>query len=820
MKKIKKTNINDINKNNLKNENFLQFYGLSDKEIEERKKIGKVNIITQNVKKTALSIILVNIFSFLNLLVFLVACFLIYLKKYEQLFFILTNTINVLIGIFQELRAKYTLDKISLLMSNKSKVIRNGKLIEIDASEIVIDDLLYTESGYQILVDAKVKDGFIEVDESFLTGESDLVSKKKGDFLFSGSYVFSGQACAEVKEIGNNTYIQKISKEAKKYLKIQTPLTRSLSFFVKVILIIIVPMALIIYLTFPSIETIFLDYYYLGLFGMIIGMMPIGIFLLISLSLTISCLKLIKNNVYVQDFFAIEMLAQINILCLDKTGTITDGNMSVKKVLEFKKLNKISLECIISQMFPVKQDLNFTSDVLRKSFVNSDSYVSPYKNIDSLPFSSIRKYSAIEFEQLGTFFLGSPEFILKKDFDIIQKEVNKYSSLGYRVILLAKNNFSLKENEQIFHSKEPLSLIIIEDNIKKNIISTINYFKKNDVEIKIISGDNHLTVANIGKRLGIIENNQEAISLENLTDKEVSELALKYKIFGRTSPKQKKILIESFKKQNYKVAMTGDGVNDILAFKVSDISIAMGSGSQVTRNLANIVLMDSQFNAIPNIVSEGRTVINNLEKISILFFSKTIASFLLGLIVIIVNSFLFKGMDKLIFPIDPLQLNLLDFFSIGIPSFFLMFENNNKIVKNDKFLMKVLKKSFPFSFLIFLNYLFLLFSFNSVGFKDIDKQIIISNFLFFVITFVLFSLLFYKCYPFNKWKKTLFISMLIFFSITFYLLEYNKIIKFLIFDEKIYQQKIILLPFICCFLFFNFFVIGVFFLIKKVIKKY
>ncbi|WP_334347366.1 HAD-IC family P-type ATPase [Candidatus Phytoplasma prunorum] len=818
MKKIEKKNINDIDKNNLKNQNFLKFYGLSDEEIEKRKKSGKVNIITQKVKKTTLSIILSNFFSFLNLLVFLVAFFLIYLKRYEQLFFLFTNTANVLIGIFQELKAKYILDKISLLMSNKSKVIRNGKLIEINASEIVIDDLLYTETGYQILVDAKVKDGCIEVDESFLTGESNLVSKQKDDFLFSGSYVFSGQAYAEVKEIGNNTYIQKISKEAKKYLKIQTPLTRNLSFFVKIILIIIVPMSLLVYLNFPITNIEYLNSHYLGLFGMIIGMMPTGIFLLISVSLTISCLKLVKNNVYVQDFFAIEMLSQINILCLDKTGTITDGNMSVKKVLEFNKLHKISLEQIISQMFPAKQELNFTGNVLRKSFVNSESYVFPYKNIDSLPFSSMRKYSAIEFEQLGTFFLGSPEFILEKDFDILKKEVNKYSSLGYRVILLAKNNFSLKENKEIFRAKEPLSLIIIEDNIKKNIISTINYFKKNDVAIKIISGDNHLTVANIAKRLGIIENNKEVISLENLTDKEVCNLSLKYKVFGRTSPKQKKILIESFKKQNYKVAMTGDGVNDVLAFKVSDISIAMGSGSQVTRNLANIVLMDSQFNAIPNIVAEGRTVINNLEKISILFFSKTIASFLLGLTVIICNLFLFQDNKKLIFPIDPLQLNLLDFFSIGIPSFFLMLENNNKIVEDDKFLIKVLKKAFPFSFIIFLNYLFLLFYFNCISYENIYKQIIISNFLFFIITFVLFSLLFYKCFPFNKWKKILFIFMLIFFLITFYLLQFKKIINFLIFTDN-YKQQIEINKLMFYFSCFNFFVICMLLLIKRVLKK-
>ncbi|WP_049821845.1 HAD-IC family P-type ATPase [Candidatus Phytoplasma mali] len=819
MKKNKKTNINNINENNLKNKIFSQFYGLNNKEIEERKKSGKVNIITQKVQKTALSIILSNFFSFLNLLVFLIACFLIYLKRYEQLFFLFTNTTNVLIGIFHELRAKYTLDKISLLISNKSKVIRNGKLIEINASEIVIDDILYIETGYQILVDAKVKDGFIEVDESFLTGESNLVSKKKDDFLFSGSYVFSGQACAEVKEIGNNTYIQKISKEAKKYLKIQTPLMRNLSFFVKVILIIIFPMAITMYLTFPH-ESMYntLNLYYLGLFGMIIGMMPTGIFLLISLSLTISCLKLVKNNVYVQDFFAIEMLSQINILCLDKTGTITDGKMNVKKVLKINQLHNISLEQIISQMLPTKQDLNFTSDVLRKSFVTSQSDFLPYKKIDSLSFSSIRKYSAIEFEQLGTFFLGSPEFILKKDFNIIQKEVDEYSSLGYRVILLAKNNFSLKENEKTFCEKEPLYLIIIEDNIKKNIISTINYFKQNDVAIKIISGDNYLTVASIGKRLGIIENNQEAISLENLTDKEVSDLALKYKVFGRTSPKQKKILIESFKKQNYKVAMTGDGVNDVLAFKVSDISIAMGSGSQVTRNLANIVLMDSQFNSIPNIVSEGRTVINNLEKVSILFFSKTISSFLLGLTVVISNLFLFSYMKKLIFPIDPLQLNLLDFFSIGIPSFFLMFENNNKVVKDDKFLIKVLKKAFPFSFLIFLNYVFLLIYFSNDGSDNSQTQIIVSNCLVLIVTFVLFFLLFCKCYPFNKWKKTLFIFMIIFFVITFYLLNLKEIINFVIFTPEFLKNTLHLFSFY--FLFFNFFVICMFFLIKRFVKKY
>lgn len=790
-------------------QDFSKFNGLNSQEILQKIKEKKVNIVTKKEEKTILSIIFNHLFNLLNLLVLLVALFIFYLGYYYQLFFLVANFFNLCIGIFQEIRAKRILDKISLLMLNNAQVIRNGSIIEIDSCEIVMDDLLYLELGRQILVDAKVQEGFIEVDESLLTGESNAVAKKKGDFLFSGSYVLSGKACAKVQKVGNDIYINKISQDAKKYHKTQTPLMKSLSLFVKMIIFVIFFMTLLMsyrYSLFDQ-KPNFNDYF-VHLCGFIIGMLPTGIFLLVNLTLTFGAVRLAKNKIYVQDLFAIEMLSQVNVLCLDKTGTITDGNMEVKKVIKYQNnnINDLSIGRIIMQMISIQNNFNFTNDALRKKFDDPKLSFFPYKILDSIYFSSARKYSAVEFDQLGSFFLGSPEFILQKDFILIKKEVEEQFKLGYRVLLLAKNNFSLKE-DSFFKKKEILALIIIEDSIKEDVFSTIDYFKKNGVLIKIISGDNHLALSNIAEKVGITDS-IKSVSLENVSDEEVRQLSTRYNIFGRATPQQKKILIDTLKQKNFKVAMIGDGINDILAFKVANVSIAMGSGNSSTRNLANIVLLDSQFHYMPNLVSEGRRVVNNLEKTTMLFFTKTILSFLLGLTFLILS---LVGNYQLFFPIEPLQLNLIDVFSIGIPSFFLSLEANNKIIKGDNFVFKVLKKAFPFSFLVLLNYLFLFYSVHS------ENQNLISIFLNCSLFIVFFSLLLKICFPFNKWKIILFISMLIFYFICFPLImskgfEFSEVIEYLHQNPIFFKRMII-------FLIFNFFYVFTFSFFKKILKN-
>lgn len=782
-KKIQDYSLNELDKKKINNNSFVNLKGLSTQEAkirlnQEQKKYTQN--IDNNIKIQ--DIIFNNCFTFLNLLFLIVTVIIITIKQYKHLIFLFLNTLNLLINIIQEIKAKKILDQVSFLTLDNTKVIRDGLLIDIPIKNIVCGDILFLETGSQITADSYLKEGAIEVNESMLTGESKLILKKKGDFLYSGSYVVSGYGAAEVSATGINMYISKLTIEAKKYKKIKTPLTKNLSYLILAIIYVLIPTALMLffccqekYKNMPDSQE-----FILGLCAFILGFLPSGLFLLTTLTLTVGFIKLSRKKAYMRDLFGIEMLAQIDVLCLDKTGTITDGEMKVREILEYSKSNLISPQ-LISQLVTAFPNNNATQKALYDKFALEKLISKPSIIINKKSFSSLRKYSAVQFSKEGTFLLGAPEFILQRQFAKIKNDVEAKTKLGYRVLLLTKTETSLECIDEKTNFKI-ISLICLEDNLKEDAFDTLEYFRRNNIKIKIISGDNPDTIAYIAHKLKIIENPQQTINLTNMDkEQEIKKLSVIYDVFGRATPEQKKTILQGLKQNNLKVAMIGDGVNDILAFKEADISIAMASGSKAAQNIANLVMMDSNFSALPQVVAEGRRIINNLKKISSLFLVKTMSVFGLALINFFINFF---SSSKQPFPFQPLQLNLIDTFFIGIPSFCLSLEaNNQKVQKN--FLKSVLKKAFPYSLLISFNYLFLIF-FN------LKLYTLLLNIL---TSLTFFYLLIDICKPFNKWKILLVNLMFLSFIFAFWFLQLkNESIDLII--QSLLESKFLILIFI------------------------
>lgn len=733
--------------------------GLTTEEVELRQMAGLANITDSGSTKSVTNIITSNIFTFFNFLNFAIAAWLISVaSKISNLFFMGVITANITIGIIQEIRAKKTIDKLSLLSAPTALVIRDGEEYEIAIQDVVIDDILQLSSGKQIPADAVVREGQIEVNESLLTGESDPIIKKRGDTLYSGSFVVSGSCHAQATAIGKDIYIQKLTNQAKKYKKPESDLLGSLKIIIRTVGALILPLALtLFYLMWtstawdPSLtlaQRLTSDAYgdiVRSTAGAMIGMIPSGLFLLTSMALAVGVIRLAQNNTLVQELYCIEMLARVDTLCLDKTGTITDGTMTVKSIIEYKNETGLTLKNIVAAMINAQNDSNLTSDALAERFGTGKRI----RHKALIPFSSSRKYSAVQFDRYGTFVLGAPEFVIKDHFESIEKEVDKQSREGYRVLVVAHTEGDIEGNT--FQGKpKPLALIMIEDTIRPDAIETIEYFKSHNVDVKVISGDNPQTVSRISQRAGI-ENADKFVSLEGMQDKEVVRSASRYTVFGRVSPQQKKLLIESLKNNGRTVAMTGDGVNDILALKEADTSIAMASGSEAARNVSHLVLLDSNFSSMPKVVSEGRRVINNVQRVSTLFLTKTIFSFLLAIVAII---------RKGDYPIQPSQLVLIDYLVIGIPSFFLALEPNNKLVKG-KFLLNIMKAALPGALVVMINSL-IIFAFEGPLSMNSD---VISTLIVINATVVSLTVLYRVSTPFNKMRRVLFFIMVAAFLI-------------------------------------------------------
>ena len=650
--------------------------GLTKEEVEERIKENKVNYDTSLPTKSIKTIVRENIFTLFNLINILLGVAVFCVGSYKNLLFLIVIFCNTAISIIQEINSKKAVDKLSILAQAKVNCIRDGEKQEIGINSIVLDDLLMLETGNQIVADSIILEGEVEVNESFITGESDVIYKRKGDTLLSGSFVVSGKCKAEVIHIGDENYTSKISSGAKYVKKVNSEIMKSLNGIIKIVSIAIVPIGILLFFNQLGLTENSFKNAVVNTVAAIIGMIPEGLVLLTSTVLAVSVIRLSKRKVLVQELYCIETLARVDTLCLDKTGTITEGTMEVNDIIEITK-SKEELEEILSEISSASNDNNSTIEAIRAKYKNKQKW----KVINKIPFSSQKKWSGVCFKDKGSYIIGAPEFVLREKYDEYKERIEKYSN-DYRVIIVANSEGDFIEKE-LPDKLEVLGFVLISDVIRKEASKTLKYFKEQGVNIKIISGDNPITVSKIAKRAGV-ENSEKYINMQEIKTKEQLEKAAKeYTIFGRVTPVQKKELVQALKKEGHTVAMTGDGVNDVLALKEADCSIAMASGSDATRNVAELVLLDSNFASMPEIVLEGRRTINNIERSATLFLVKTIYASILAII------FLFVNMP---YPFMPIQLTLISTVTIGIPSFVLALEPNKERIKG-KFLRNVISRA-------------------------------------------------------------------------------------------------------------------------------
>ena len=721
--------------------------GLTADVVQHRRLQGLSNKKERGSTKSVPRIILSNTFTFFNLLNFAIAAWIISAKgigAWKYIFFIVIVMANLIISIVQEIRSKRIIDKLSIMSAPTASILRDGETYDIPVDDVVLDDILFLSTGKQIASDSIVVDGVIEVNESLLTGESDAISKKKGDILYAGSFVVSGNCQARVERVAKDNYIEKLTNQAKKYKKPKSDLLKTLTAVIRVLAILIIPLGTLVFLSqYPEtmwgneeeyIEAV------LTTSGAVVGMIPSGLFLLTSIALAVGVIRLAQNNTLVQELYCIEMLARVDVLCLDKTGTITDGSMAVKTVVEYPNSTGLTVKNIYSAMQNVLNDSNVTSQALEDKFGRGKRI----KSNAHIPFSSARKYSAVQFEKYGTFMLGAPEFVLGKNFSQVSADVHKAAAGGFRVICMAHSDGAIN-GDKVEGDIQPIALILIEDTIRPDAIETIEYFKKSGVEVKVISGDNPLTVSKISQRAGI-ENAEDYISLDGLSDREVIKAASQYTVFGRVSPAQKKLLVMTLKELGKTVAMTGDGVNDILALREADCSISLGSGSDAARNVSHLVLLDSNFGSMPKVVAEGRRVINNVQRVASLFLTKTIFSLLLALYCIVIKSY----------PIKTNQLLLIDFCVTGIPSFVLALESNNNKVTG-KFFINVIKNALPGALSIALTTAVVFFV-KRIGIELRPEEV--TTIIMLNATFTCFTVLYKVCRPFNVIRRVLYFFMI------------------------------------------------------------
>lgn len=714
--------------------------GLSSVQVKSRLEDGLVNISSQKYSKSYLSIFASNIFTVFNLLGLIV--FISLLCVGAGLFdfvFVLVYIANFSIGIIQEIRAKKCIEKLSLVAQKNVKAIRDGKEVEIAATDIVLDDILKLGIGNQVPTDCIVTDGVIEVNESLLTGESVPIKKQAGDPLFAGSFIVAGRCIAHADKVGKDNYVEQLSAKAKKYRKPRSELMSSLRFFIKAVAIVIVPMAAAYMIKSVVIVKESVPEAVRRTSAVVIGMIPSGMFLLTSLALAVGIIKLARQNTLVQDLYSLEMLARVDTICFDKTGTITDGKMTFVEEIIIKP-HDTSTEDIISSMLCELKDNNQTAIALYEKFGDDGKFTATA----ALPFNSARKLSAVTFDNKGTFAFGAPEFVLStEEYDSIKPLVEKQTQKGLRVLVLAHSHDCIDE-DKIPKDFSAISLLLIADNVREDAAETVAWFKENDVAIKVISGDNPITVSEVSKRVGI-DDAENFISLDGLSDDEVYNAADKYTVFGRVSPDQKAILIKSLKDKGHTTAMTGDGVNDIIALKEADCAISVASGSEAARNVAHLVLMDDNFNHMPQVVHEGRRVINNVQSSASLYLMKTFFTMILAFIVLFIPTLK-------CYPFTLKQMNPLEMIIIGLASLSLSMQPNDSRVTG-KFITNVIGKSLPAAIVMVL-------SVGAVGlislFDTTTDHEVFCTMAILALTFAGLVNLFNICRPFNRFRTILF----------------------------------------------------------------
>lgn len=659
-----------------------EFKGLSQEEVLKRIQNGKTHFVESKTTKTYKEIIFNNIFTFFNLINIILFVCLIFVGSYRNTLFISVIFFNTLTGSYQEIKAKKTLDKLSILTKQHIDVLRDNQISKINIEEIVEDDLIILNSGMQIPVDCQLLEGHIEANESLLTGESDAILKVNGDSLLSGSFVTSGRGICKVTHVGKDSYIHKLTAKAKEFESKKSELSQAIDQILKIISIIILPLSCLLFL-----KEFFIGHYpfseaVVSTVAAVLGMIPSGLVLLTTIALSLSVLRLAKRNTLVQNLFCIETLARVDTICLDKTGTLTEGKLKVDDVICLD--SSFDIDKIIKNLNYCLEDANMTSLALHQHFSKGNDY-QPFFVI---PFSSQRKYSAVSFKNFGTVYLGASQFIFPNLDPAVQNKIKTYTSNGYRVICIGYTPTVINDNI-LFTDLKCIGFIVLSDVIRKDAKETLDYFKRQGVEIKIISGDDPSTVSAIARRCHLL-NYENYIDVSSLTDKEIIEAVKKYTIFGRVSPQQKKLMVNALQQEGHTVAMTGDGVNDVLALKAADCSIAMASGSDAAKSAAHIVLLKNNFNAMPHIVNEGRRVINNITASASMYLIKTIFSVVLSIGMILFG----HG-----YPFKPIQLTVISACCVGIPTFFLTYEPNFKRVSGD-FLKTVFKNAFPFAFMI------------------------------------------------------------------------------------------------------------------------
>ena len=709
--------------------------GLTNEQVQERIAEGKVNANENPNTRTYKQIILENTLTFFNFLNLVLLVMVLFVRSYKNSMFMGIILLNTVIGIVQEIRAKKTIDKLAILTESKTVVLRDGKKWSISTEKLVLDDLIFLKTGDQVPADVKVLEGTVEVNESLLTGESDNLSKSQGDELFSGSFVTSGEACCQVIHVGKDNYASQITSEAKEFKRHNSELRNSLNAILKVISIIIVPLGAMLF---------YKQYYIVGdtlkdsvvnMVAAVLGMIPEGLVLLTSVALTLGSMVLATKKTLVQELYCIETLARVDTLCLDKTGTITEGTMKVEDVqlyeggqnheeiavtaateaglvnleteeesvktetvnadtnagiqetvskttekTEAEKQKLQEIDHIMGNLMSVLHDQNATADALRDRFPAK----SDLKLIHAIPFSSDRKYSGAVFEGKGTYLMGAAQFLFPEGNEKLLAHCSTYAEAGFRILVLAHSEQETEGTERPA-GLEPIGLFLITDVIREEAPDTLAFFDSQGVDLKVISGDDPVTVSAIAKKAGLKNADHYIDATTITTPEEMQRAVAECSVFGRVTPQQKKQMVQALQFQKHTVAMTGDGVNDVLALKEADCSIAMAAGSDAAKNIANVVLLDSNFGAMPHIVNQGRRVVNNIRSAASMFLIKTIFSVLLALITIFFGD---------AYPFEPIQMSLISACAVGIPTFLLTQENNyNKI--DHTFLRHVFMNAFP-----------------------------------------------------------------------------------------------------------------------------
>lgn len=725
--------------------------GLSREEVRTRTQQGLINGEEEMKTQSVGQIVRKNIITPFNILNLILGALVFSVGSYKNMLFIGVAVCNTIVGCFQEIRAKKTIDKLSLISSPKAHVLRDGKLWDISVSHIVLDDILQLTTGNQICSDCVVASGSCEVNESLITGESDPIVKQVGDHLLSGSFIVSGTCRAQVEHVGKENYAAKITGSAKYVKKTNSEIMKSINLIIRIIGFALIPVGLVLFYKEMVVSNSSYAQAIVSTVAALVGMVPEGLVLLTSIVLASSVVRLSFHNALVQELYSIEMLARVDTICLDKTGTITEGTMQVDEMEPLiNTLTPEQMGAAVAAVTFTLQDQNPTAQAMREKYPDNPGW----ESLSTVPFSSARKWSGVNFADHGTFVIGAGEFIMGERFASLHEKEDKAAAKGQRVLLLAHSSLPFEaDGRELPTDIQPIALLYLSDRIRKSARETLQYFADQNVDLKVISGDSAVTVANIAKKAGLEHADRWVDATTLHTNEEIQAAVRKYTVFGRVTPQQKLQIVKALKADGHTVAMTGDGVNDVLALKESDCSIAMASGSDAARTVSQIVLLDSDFASMPHIVAEGRRSINNLQRSSSLFLIKAFFSTILAVCFIFIQSR---------YPFQPIQFTLLNALAIGFPSFVLSLEPNRERL-HGRFMLNIIKKAIPGTLAMVFSVLLL----EAVNFYVKLPYEQLSTAAVVLMAFTMFMILFRVCMPFNGKHVLLFVTMCVAFVLAY-----------------------------------------------------